>query len=151
MISQGRRRFLTLAARTTAAAAALAVFPPSIRRALALPASNANGTILDVQHIVILMQENRSFDHYFGTLRGVRGFGDRHPVPLQSGKPVWFQSDGNREIAPYHLDTATTSALRVPGTPHAFNNAQAAWNQGKFGFWPKFKTQYAMGHYRRAD
>ena len=97
------------------------------------------------------MMENRGFDHYFGTLKGVRGFGDRHPVPLESGKPVWFQSDGTREIPPYHLDTATTSAMRVPGTPHSFRDAQAAWNQGKFGFWPKFKTQFSMGHYRRAD
>ena len=39
------------------------------------------------------MQENRSFDHYFGTLRGVRGFGDPRPVMLPSGKPVWFQPD----------------------------------------------------------
>src|SRR5580700_8839155 len=151
MISQGRRRFLTLAARTTAAAAALAVFPPSIRRALALPASTRAGTIADVEHIVILMQENRSFDHYFGTLRGVRGFGDRHPVPLASGKPIWYQSDGVREIPPYHLDSQTTSALRVPDTPHSFSDAQAAWNQGKFGLWPLYKTEYSMGYYERSD
>ena len=123
----------------------------AIGRALAIPADLRSGTIADVGHIVILMMENRGFDHYFGTLRGVRGFGDRHPVPLESGKPVWFQSDGSREIPPYHLDTATTSAMRVPGTPHSFDNAQAAWNQGKFGFWPKYKTQYSMGYYRRAD
>ena len=41
--------------------------------------------------------------------------------------------------------------MRVPATPHSFRDAQAAWNQGKFGFWPKFKTQFSMGHYRRAD
>src|SRR6202142_3492819 len=120
-----RRRFLRVAAGSVGAASALAMFPPAIRRALAIPAASHTGTIRDVEHVVILVLENRSFDHYFGTLRGVRGFGDRHPVPLESGKPVWFQSDGQREIAPYHLDTATTSALRVPGTPHAFDNAQA--------------------------
>jgi phospholipase C len=133
------------------AAALSSLLPVSIQKALAIPADIRTGTVRDVQHVVILMMENRAFDHYFGTLRGVRGFGDRHPVPLQSGKPVWFQSDGAREIPPYHLDTATTSALRMPGTPHAFSNAQAAWNQGKFGFWPKYKTQFSMGHYRRAD
>ena len=133
------------------AAALSSLLPVSIQKALAIPADIRTGSVQDVQHVVILMMENRAFDHYFGTLRGVRGFGDRHPVPLQSGKPVWFQSDGGREIAPYHLDTATTSALRMPGTPHAFNDAQAAWNQGKFGFWPKYKTQFSMGHYRRAD
>ena len=128
-----------------------ATFPAVIQRALAIPADMRSGTIRDVQHVVILMMENRGFDHYFGTLRGVRGFGDRHPAPLENGKPVWFQSDGVRAIPPYHLDSATTSALRVPGTPHSFDNAQAAWNQGKFGLWPKYKTQFSMGHYRRAD
>jgi phospholipase C len=151
MTNQDRRRFLLLAARTTGAAAAFSVMPASIRRALALPASNTSGTIADVQHVVILMQENRSFDHYFGTLRGVRGFSDRHPVPLASGKPIWHQSDGEREIPPFRLDTRTTSALRVPDTPHGFGDAQAAWNQGKFGFWPKFKTPISMGHYQRED
>ena len=134
-----------------AGAGLAASFPAAIRKALAIPADVRTGTIQDVRHVVILMMENRGFDHYFGALRGVRGFGDRHPVPLENGKPVWFQSDGVRDITPYHLDSATTSALRVPGTPHSFDNAQAAWNQGKFGFWPKYKTQFSMGHYRRAD
>lgn len=144
MSTGNRRQFLKTAA-------ALAALPASIQKALAIPAANLHGTIEDVQHIVILMQENRSFDHYFGTMKGVRGFGDRHPVPLASGKPVWYQSDGDHEIPPYHLDSKTTSAIRVPGTPHGFADSQAAWNQGKFGFWPKYKTKYAMGHYRRED
>lgn len=50
-------------------AAALAAFPSSIQKALAIPANNKTGTIQDVEHVIILMQENRSFDHYFGTLR----------------------------------------------------------------------------------
>lgn len=132
-------------------AAAVGLLPSSISRALAIPATTFTGTIRDVQHVVILIQENRAFDHYFGTLRGVRGFGDRHPVPLASGKPVWFQNYGDIEIPPYRLDSRTTSALRVPDTPHSFADAQAAWNQGKFGFWPKFKTPFSMGHYTRED
>src|ERR1700735_5649240 len=39
--------------------------------------------LADSEHVIILIQENRSFDHYFGTLSGVRGFSD-HAVPLQS-------------------------------------------------------------------
>lgn len=147
MADRERRRFLKLAG----TAAALSAFPPSIRRALALPASHVTGTIGDVEHIVILMQENRSFDHYFGTLRGVRGFGDRHPIPLASGKPVWFQSDGAREVPPFHFDTKTTSALRTPGTPHAFPDAQAAWSQGRLDRWAQFKTSLSMGYFRRED
>jgi phospholipase C len=146
-----RRQFLRLSLEASAATAALALLPPSIRRALAIPASVITGTIQDVQHVVILMQENRSFDHYFGTLRGVRGFGDRHPIPLGSGEPVWQQADGQQVFPPYHLDTKNTSAWRMVSTPHSFSDAQAAWNQGKYGFWPQFKTPKSMGYFRRAD
>src|SRR5262249_52899186 len=66
-------------------------------------------------------------------------------------KPVWYQSDGQQEILPFHLNTTTTSALRVASTPHTFADAQAAWAQGKFGFWPRFKTPISMGYYRRED
>jgi phospholipase C len=150
-ISSGRRNFLRASGSAITASAALSMLPASIRAALAVPAATVTGTIQDVQHIVILMQENRAFDHYFGTLRGVRGFGDRFPIPLQSGKPVWFQSDGTREIPPYHLDSTKVNALLVPDTPHSYSDMQAAWNQGKYGFWPKYKTQFSMGHYERAD
>jgi hypothetical protein len=104
-----------------------------------------------MQHVVILMLDNRSFDHYFGTLRGVRGFGDRHPVPLASAKPVWYQSDGEKEIPPFHLNSQTSSALRFPGSPHTFSDAQKAWAQARFGLWQKFKTPMSMGHFRRED
>jgi phospholipase C len=50
---------------------------------------------------VVLLQENRSFDHYLGALRGVRGFGDPRPVSLPNGKPVWHQSDGTRDVPPF--------------------------------------------------
>lgn len=132
-------------------ASTLGMLPPVIRRSLAIPASGSTRSIHDVKHVVILMQENRSFDHYFGTLRGVRGFGDRCLLPLASGKSVWFQSDGDTAVLPFHLDSAVSSALRVPDTPHSFSDTQAAWNQGRFGYWPKFKTAYSMGYYRRAD
>ena len=89
-----RRAFL----KTLAAMTAAGTLPASIARALALPATRRTGSIADVEHVVILMQENRSFDHYFGSLRGVRGFSDPRCVTLPSGKPVWAQrcadSDG---------------------------------------------------------
>jgi phospholipase C len=147
MTDISRRRLLT----SLAVASAAAGLPPSIARALAVAPDQRTGTIKDVRHIVILMQENRSIDHYFGTLRGVRGFGDRHTVPLPGGRSVWQQSDGSREVPPFHLDTSTTDALKVPGTPHSFSDAQAAWNQGRFGEWPRYKTRFSMGYYRRED
>src|SRR5262245_13163457 len=88
-----RRTFLQLMG-----AGALA-FESNIAKALAIPANNVKGTIEDVEHIVILMQENRPFDHHFGTLRGVRGFSDPRAVkihlPLNGGGttqvPVFLQ------------------------------------------------------------
>ena len=150
MINQGRRRFLTLAARTTASAAGFRSFRHAFV-ALAIPAFNASGTIADVQHIVILMQENRSFDHYFGTLRGVRGFGDRFPFPLASGKPIWFQSDGTREIPPFRLDTRTTSAFRCPTPRMALVDARPHGIRVSLASGQSSRPLYSMGHYQRAD
>ncbi|CAA2102175.1 Non-hemolytic phospholipase C [Variovorax paradoxus] len=147
-----RRKFLTGTAATGAAALALSAFPPSIRRALAIPANNATGTIKDVEHIVILMQENRSFDHYFGTLPGVRGFGDRFTIPLPGGRSVWQQSDGSgRIVMPYHLDQSKGNAQRVSGTPHEWDDSQNAWDGGRISQWPRYKTNAAMGYFKEAE
>jgi phospholipase C len=146
-----RREFLRQSAGALGAASALSLFSPGLRRALATPASVVTGTIQDIKHIVILMQENRSFNHYFGTLRGVRGFGDRFPISLQSGKSVWYQSNGTREVPPFHLDSSKTNALLGPDNPHSFSDMQAAWNQGKYGQWPLYKSDHSMGYYTRAD
>jgi phospholipase C len=97
------------------------------------------------------MQENRSFDHYFGTMNGVRGYGDRNVVPLPSGKPVWFESDGKQEILPFHLDTTTTTAMRIPDLPHSWPDAHSAWDQGRFGQWPMYKQTTSMGYYQPTD
>ena len=147
-----RRKFLTGTATTGAAALAISVFPPSIRRALAIPANNKTGTIMDVEHVVILMQENRSFDHYFGTMMGVRGFGDRFTIPLPNGLNVWQQSDANgKPLLPYHLDQSQGNAQRVDGTPHSWGDAQSAWDGGRMNQWPRFKHVESMGYYKEAE
>jgi phospholipase C len=148
--SLDRRRFLIKASQTAAVAAGATFLP--IQKALAIPAQRVTGTIQDVQHVVILMQENRSFDHYFGTLSGVNGFGDRAPIPLPGGKSVWHQLDAAQgELLPFHLDTKTTTAMRVPGTPHTWPDAQLAWDQGRLYQWPRYKNFSSMGYYQEAD
>jgi phospholipase C len=72
----GRRRLLQ-----AGLAAGIGALMPSIMRAAAIAPHARSRSLEDVQHIVVFMQENRSFDHYFGTLPGVRGFGDRFVVP----------------------------------------------------------------------
>jgi phospholipase C len=116
--------------------------------------SQAAGTIMDVEHIVILMQENRSFDHYFGTLHGVRGFGDRFPIPVAGQPNVWFQRNDNDAsvVSPFHLNTQQSfDLMRVTGTPHTWPNAQGAWSNGKLDAWPTYKQNHAMGYYSEAD
>ncbi|TCP67016.1 phospholipase C, phosphocholine-specific [Sphingomonas sp. PP-CE-1G-424] len=143
------------------AAATTGVLPgtvsSAIGRALAIPADVRTGTIADVDHVVILMQENRGFDHYFGTLRGVRGFADPLPIPLPISGPgnrdIWSQetADG-RHVAPFHLSTEQHFALmRMAGTPHTWPDAQAAWDHGRMARWPAAKTERSLGHYARAD
>lgn len=139
-----RRSFLRLSGASIAAAS----LPLSIRRALAIPAASETGTIADVQHVVILMQENRSFDQYFGSFPGVRGFGDRFTIPLPQGRSVWEQHGGAGEtILPYHLDSTVGNAQRVSGTPHGWDDAHAAWDKGRMSRWPVFKEPQSMGYY----
>jgi phospholipase C len=171
-----RRQFLRSVATSAGATAALTTFPPAIQRALAIPAATGTRTIEDVQHIVVLMQENRSFDHYFGTLNGVRGFADRFAIPVAdstgiSRKTVWIQptlngagtptlpgrpptpgSGGPATLAPFALNTVQTFAhMRVEGTPHSWADAQAAWDHGRMNAWPKAKQNHSMGYFSQAD
>jgi phospholipase C len=152
----GRRAFLQLMAGAAGALGAAAALPPGVAKALALPANHATGTIQDVEHVVILMQENRSFDHYFGTLRGVRGFGDPRPIDLPSGQPVWQQptaptanGDGASTVSPFHLDTAATRAETMRDLDHSWKASHALWKH--HDAWIATKTALTMGYFTRAD
>lgn len=143
-----RRTFLRLGGAATGALA----LPACIRDAMMIPADSEEGSIMDVDHVVILIQENRAFDHYFGTMRGVRGFGDRFTIPVAGADSVWHQRDsGGDVILPYHLDSSKGNAQRVEGTPHGFLDAQLAWNHGRYGAWPEMKTSRSMGYYTEQE
>ncbi|HEY4082385.1 MAG TPA: phospholipase C, phosphocholine-specific [Burkholderiaceae bacterium] len=124
---------------------------PSIARALAVPAQGRKGTIEDVEHIVILTQENRSFDHMFGCLRGVRGFADPRAVRLPSGKPVWHQPDGQGELLPFRPALANLGLSFLPDLPHGWNDTHAAWNGGRHDQWVPSKGRATMTHHTRED
>jgi len=150
-----RRHFLQSAAGSGIAAATLATFPPSIRRALAIPAHRETGTVKDVKHVVLLMQENRSFDGYFGTFKGVRGFGDRFAVPSPNGKTIFHQTYTKTTppttYVPYHLDASKGNAQRAGSTPHTWNDSQAAWDHGRMFKWPDAKNLLSLGYYEAAE
>jgi phospholipase C len=147
MTELNRRRFLQLAGGT----ATFSLLPNSIARAAAIPAHRRSGTIRDVEHIVVLMQENRSFDHYFGALRGVRGFGDPHPVVLPSGKTVWHQSDGTKDVLPFRPEAANLGMQFLQDLNHDWNGGHKAWNNGKYDQWIPAKTATTMAYLTRED
>ncbi|MFH9721985.1 phosphocholine-specific phospholipase C [Streptomyces sp. NPDC017254] len=147
MADLDRRRFLQLAGGT----AAFTMLSESIARAAAIPAQGSTGTIQDIEHIVVLMQENRSFDHYFGALKGVRGFGDPRPVTLPSGKSVWNQSDGSKVTLPFRPASDKLGMEYLQGLNHDWAGGQSAFNKGRYDNWVPAKTKATMAHLTRED
>ncbi len=149
-MSTNRRTFLKL----LSTGAASAAFPASIARALSIPAHHRTGTIEDVEHIVFMMQENRSFDHYFGTLRGVRGFGDPRTIKLPSGKSVWFQPDAANPdgfVLPFHPTAPDLGLQFIQDLALDWTTTHLAWNDGKYDQWVPQKGTTTMAHLTRND
>ena len=154
-----RRRVLGTAAGVAGAAAGFGLLPGSVRQALA--DARPAGGFDAIEHVVLLMQENRSFDHYFGTMPGVRGFSDPEALRLSTGKSVFYQPDAvnpDGYTLPFHLDTKTTSAQAIPSTSHAWAVQHQAWNNGAMDQWlPAHRAAdgvngpYVMGYYERED
>ncbi len=155
-----RRDFIKKAALLTGAAGLAGILPESIQKAMAInPAPGT--TYLDAEHIVILMQENRSFDHVYGTLKGVRGYNDPRAIDLPNKNKVWLQSDNKGQTyAPFRLDIKGTKATWMSSLPHSWSNQVNARNDGKFDQWLNVKQSgnkaYAhmpltMGYYNRED
>jgi phospholipase C len=165
-----RRRLLQGLGATATAAFAAEFLPRNVRRALAAGPSQG-GSLRDIKHVVILMQENRSFDHYFGTLPNVRGFSDPTAITLSTGKSVFYQpvqtsapagttqySNPDGYLLPYHLNTRTTSAQAQPSTSHAYTVQHSAWNGGLMNNWlpahiaaDGVNGPYTMGYMERED
>lgn len=156
---QTRRDFLKLAA-LISGAGFTGMLPESIQRAYAIE-PEPGSTWLDAEHIVILMQENRSFDHAFGALRGVRGFNDPRALRLPNGNLVFVQTDkAGQSYAPWRLDIRDTRITWMGSLPHSRNSQIDAWNGGDHDGWIDAKRsgdkEYAhvpmtMGHYTRED
>uniref|UniRef100_A0AAU3GQG8 phospholipase C n=1 Tax=Streptomyces sp. NBC_01401 TaxID=2903854 RepID=A0AAU3GQG8_9ACTN len=148
MAELNRRRLLQLAG----GAVAFSALSGSIARAASLPAKGRTGTLQDVEHIVVLMQENRSFDHYFGTMKGVRGFGDPRPVTLPSGKPVWHQKDGlGKEVLPFRPPADDLGMQFLQDLNHDWAGGHRALNKGAYDQWVPAKTATTMAHLTRED
>jgi phospholipase C len=155
-----RREFLKKASVLTTGSSLLSVLPASIQKALAIN-PDAGTTFLDAEHVVILMQENRSFDHTFGTLQGVRGFNDPRAIRQSNGNKVWLQTDdsGNTN-GPFRLNMEGSNATWIYSLPHSWENQVEARNRGWHNRWLQSKQSgmadykdipLTLGYYNRED
>jgi phospholipase C len=131
----------------------MGALPAGIRNALAIPANDATRSINDIEHIVILMQENRSFDHYFGTLRGVRGYGDRRAIRLPNGNSVWYQPGpaGAGYVLPFRPSAPDLGLQFLQDLPHDWTTTHNAWNGGRYDQWVGAKGTTTMAYLTRQD
>lgn len=159
-MNDSRRDFLKKSILSSGALGMTHFVPASIKKALSIdPELGSDYT--NAEHIVILMQENRSFDHTYGTLKGVRGFNDPRAIKLPNGNPVWCQTDHlGKTYAPFRLDIKDSKITWMGSLPHSRASQVDALNEGKFDQWliakrsgnPQYRDMpLTLGHYNRTD
>ncbi|MFB7944018.1 phosphocholine-specific phospholipase C [Kitasatospora phosalacinea] len=160
MAELSRRAFMAWSAGTAAGAAVAAGAAGAAPAAGATGEAAATGTLADARHVVVLMQENRSFDHYFGTLRGVRGFADRATIQLPGGYSVFNQPNLLGRQYPWQFSATKPAGGADPerlaqcngDLAHGWTDQHKAWNSGKMDSWVAAKGNVrTLGHLTRAD
>ena len=165
-----RRQFLRAVGAGAAGLALSAEAGGIIQRAAA--AGTRCSSLSDIEHVVIVIQENRSFDHYFGAYPGVTGFSDPDVLtqPSRGHQPIWYQYGwgpgdtapvSSHSLLPFHLDTAHTNAECTNDITHAWIAQHRSWNGGAMD---RFVATHVarewdgvtagpmtMGYYTRAD
>jgi phospholipase C len=143
-----RRAFMVAGAAAAVGAAAAGRIPPDkitdeqarlIDKVTA--AATTSASLSDIKHVVILMQENRSFDHYFGTLSGVRGFSDQNAAKNANGTPIFDQygyqpgsgPSASGYLQPFHLVNKPPSenGEDTNDIAHDWVTQHDSWNGGK--------------------
>ena len=144
----------------TGAAAAVTMTTNAIVRPRfdAFAATPAPGQLSDIDHVVILIQENRAFDHYFGTYPDVRGFADPNAIPGVFSQAFTKNTSVAPvgQVLPYHLDTSTTGGGEcTPDPTHAWSAQHQSWDGGAMDQWGAAHAGDVdwsfMGYYTRDD
>lgn len=121
------------------------------------PTTGTCAKVSDIDHVVIVIQENRSFDHYFGSYKGVRGFGDQSAA-FQQPYPGNTSSAPNGVLLPFHMDTTKTNASCTHDITHDWVPQHQSWNNGAMDGFVTSRlginandALMTMGYYTRAD
>ncbi|EPR71643.1 phosphocholine-specific phospholipase C [Cyclobacterium qasimii] len=159
-MNENRRDFLKKAALFSGGMGLWGVLPASIEKAMAIN-PDPGTTFEDAEHVVLLMQENRSFDHCFGKLKGVRGYNDPRTISLPNKDKVWLQRDNKgNAFTPFRFNINETKATWMSDIPHSWENQVDARNNGKYDGWIEAKrpgrkeyqhVPMTMGFYERQD
>jgi phospholipase C len=155
------RRAVIMGAAAIAGTAGMSGLLPK-RLMAAADAAPASFDLSQIKHVVYVMQENRSFDHYFGTFPGVRGFDDPTALTLANGNSVFQQPDPANPLGylePFHMDTSNSAAAAVPSLSHDWRDQHASWNKGAMDGWLHThvaadgaqKGSYTMGYMKQQD
>jgi phospholipase C len=158
--AMSRRELLQLGIAGASAELASLVLDGCRRRSLAsmslTPIPAVCSHLSDIEHVVILIQENRSFDHYFGSYRGVRGFSDPSTA-FRQADPANSVSPPFAELLPFPLATSATNAACTHDIDHGWVVQHQSWNNGAMD---RFVTSHlpinandsvlTMGYYTRA-
>ncbi len=153
---QSRREFLKAAAALGSQSLVWGTVPDIIAKTLAIN-PELGTTFHDAEHVIVLMQENRSFDHAFGAMRGVRGFRDKRIHQMPNGHAAWFQPDTDGSIIPpFRLDMDGSNITWIGGTPHSWPDQVDARNGGRYDRWLPAKRRgdkfpMTMGFFTRED
>ena len=155
-----RREFLEKSGILMAGLGTAGVLHPAILKALTIDPV-AGSTFYDAEHVVVLMQENRSFDHAFGSLAGVRGFLDKTAFVKEDRHSVFFQKNNDgKYAAPGRLDIKNTKSTWMSSLPHSWSDQQQALNHMKYDKWLQAKSSgnkdykkipLTLGYYNRED
>src|SRR5258708_24242196 len=121
------------------------------------PGPSVCSKLNDIEHVVIFIQENRSFDHYFGSYRGVRGFSDQS-LAFQQPDPANTTNPPVGVLLPFHLDTSKTNAACTPDITHDWVAQHQSWNNGAMDGFVTSRLAInpndavlTMSYYTRAD
>src|SRR6266478_4600239 len=153
-----RRELLKLGAATAVAElASFSLHGCAGGSAISPPLPSVCSKLTDIEHVVILIQENRSFDHYFGSYRSVRGFSDQSTA-FQQPDPANTANSPLGALLPFHLDTSTTNAACTHDITHDWVPQHQSWDNGSMDGFVTSRLPIdsndavlSMGYYTRAD